>query len=87
MFTSDHYKTLHVNKRATDSELKKAYYKLAQKHHPDKSDENCDEKFRQIKEAYDVLSDFSKRRNYDKKIGNDFVPIRSDHDSNDPFKN
>ena len=54
----DYYKTLGVNRSATDDELKKAYRKLALKYHPDKNkDPGAEEKFKEIAEAYDVLRD------------------------------
>ncbi len=60
----DYYKTLGVEKGASESEIKKAYRKLAQKHHPDtgKGDEK---KFKEATEAYEVLSDKQKRAQYD----------------------
>lgn len=60
----DYYKTLGVEKGASESEIKKAYRKLAQKHHPDtgKGDEK---KFKEATEAYEVLSDKQKRGQYD----------------------
>ena len=61
----DYYKVLGVNKSQGESELKKAYYKLAQKHHPDKNNGKTSEKFKEITNAYGILSDASKRRNYD----------------------
>ncbi|KAJ7953735.1 DnaJ subfamily B member like [Quillaja saponaria] len=67
----DYYKILKVNKNATDEELKKAYKRLAMKWHPDKSHQHpikkdeAEAKFKQISEAYDVLSDPQKRRIYD----------------------
>jgi len=61
---SDFYKILGVSKGASDDEIKKAYRKLAHKHHPDK--QGGDEaKFKEINEAYQVLSDKSKRQQYD----------------------
>ncbi|XP_033156096.1 dnaJ homolog subfamily B member 6-A isoform X1 [Drosophila mauritiana] len=64
----DYYKVLDVARSATDSEVKKAYRKLALKWHPDKNPDNLDEankRFRELSEAYEVLSDARKRRIYD----------------------
>jgi curved DNA-binding protein CbpA len=64
----DYYKILGVGKDATDAEIKKAYRKLALKWHPDKNQdkrEEAEEKFKKINEAYSVLSDKNKRRQYD----------------------
>merc|ERR1719210_4076 len=58
------YKLLEVDKNAGDSETKKAYRKLAVKHHPDKGGDP--EKFKEITRAYEVLSDSDKRSKYDK---------------------
>ena len=64
---SNYYKTLGVSKNASDVEIKKAYRKLAMKYHPDhtKGDKNAEAKFKQISEAYAVLSDKKKRKQYD----------------------
>ena len=65
---TDYYKILEVNKTATDNEIKKSYRKLAMKWHPDKHTSNKDiaaEKFKTIAEAYEILSDPTKRRKYD----------------------
>jgi curved DNA-binding protein len=63
----DYYKILGVNKSASDKEIKKAYRKLALKYHPDRNrgDKNAEEQFKLINEAYAVLSDKEKRRQYD----------------------
>ena len=63
----DYYEVLCVSKSATSDEIKKAYRKLAVKYHPDKNpnDKQAEEKFKKISEAYDVLGDEEKRRNYD----------------------
>ncbi|MEK7608372.1 MAG: DnaJ C-terminal domain-containing protein, partial [Patescibacteria group bacterium] len=61
----DYYKALGVTKSATEEEIKKAYRKLAHQHHPDKAGGN-EEKFKEINEAYQVLSDKEKRSRYDR---------------------
>lgn len=62
----EYYLLLGVNKDANDNEIKKAYYKLAREHHPDKcSDDISTINFQKIGEAYEVLSDPEKRRVYD----------------------
>ena len=63
----DYYQILGVNKTASEGEIKKAYRKLAMKYHPDhtKGDKAAEEKFKKISEAYAVLSDKEKRKEYD----------------------
>merc|ERR1712170_317154 len=62
----DYYKILGVARGASDDEIKKAYRKLALKYHPDKNQTaGAEEKFKEIGEAYDVLSDPKKKQVYD----------------------
>lgn len=67
MAKRDYYEVLGVSKNATDAELKKAYRRLAMKHHPDRNEGNevAEEKFKEAKEAHDILSDERKRAAYD----------------------
>lgn len=64
----DYYEVLGIDKNADAATIKKAYRKLAKKYHPDtnKGDPKADEKFKEITEAYDVLSDEEKRKQYDR---------------------
>lgn len=67
MTKRDYYDVLGVSKTASDDEIKKAYRKLAVKYHPDKNpgDKAAEEKFKEISEAHEVLSDKQKRSRYD----------------------
>ncbi|TAH42734.1 MAG: molecular chaperone DnaJ [Betaproteobacteria bacterium] len=68
MSKRDYYDVLGVNRDAGDDEIKKAYRKLAMKHHPDRNPDNKDaeEKFKEAKEAYEMLSDPQKKAAYDR---------------------
>jgi molecular chaperone DnaJ len=63
----DYYKTLGVEKKASQDDIKKAYRKLARQYHPDTNkDTGAEERFKEVSEAYDVLSDPEKRKKYDR---------------------
>jgi molecular chaperone DnaJ len=64
MANKDYYNVLGVSRTASQDDIKKAYRKLAHEHHPDKKTGNAD-KFKEVNEAYQVLSDPQKRSNYD----------------------
>src|ERR1700753_1151351 len=68
MAKRDYYEVLGVAKNASDDEIKKAYRKLAMKHHPDRNPGNKDaeDQFKEAKEAYEMLSEADKRAAYDR---------------------
>jgi molecular chaperone DnaJ len=68
---SDYYKTLGVDKKASPEEVKKAYRKLARRYHPDRNpdDKGAESRFKDISQAYDVLGDPDKRKQYDSGSG------------------
>jgi len=70
----DYYKTLGVDRKATEADIKRAYRKLAMQYHPDRNpgDKKAEEKFKEINEAYQVLSDSDKRARYD-QLGDSYT--------------
>lgn len=74
MEKQDYYETLGVERNASEADIKKAFRRLAMKYHPDRNldDSSAEDKFKQVKEAYDVLSDQQKRAAYD-RFGHDGV--------------
>src|SRR5665647_3572838 len=83
MSKRDYYEILGVSRTVTDVELKASYRKLAMQHHPDRNpgDAECEHKFKELSEAYDVLKDGDKRAAYDRfghAVGSDFAHTFSD---------
>jgi len=71
MLQGDYYKTLGVGRDANDEDIKKAFRKLALRYHPDRNPNNVEEaekKFKEINEAYEVLGDGNKRREYNRLL-------------------
>jgi DnaJ-class molecular chaperone len=77
----DYYKILGVDKKASEQEIKSAYRKLARKYHPDLNpgDKKVEEKFKEINEAYEVLSDPQKRKKYD-ELGSNWEQVIRDRE-------
>lgn len=97
----NYYETLEVSEKADFTEIKKSYKKLAMKYHPDRNqgDEKAAEKFRKINEAYEIIGNEKKRKEYDEKRKiknfekNENIPKNKSHTQNnfnfgkDFFKN
>ncbi len=83
----DYYKILGVERKANADDIRKAYRKLAMQHHPDKNpgDKKAEDKFKEINEAYQVLSDAQKRARYD-QLGSAYTDFRSSGGRPDDFR-
>lgn len=79
----DYYSILGVNRNATPQEIKKAYKKLAMQHHPDRGGDS--QKFQQVTQAYEILSNSDKRNAYDRPTGPDFSFNSRDFQGGNPF--
>jgi curved DNA-binding protein len=79
----DYYSILGLDKSATQEDIKRSYRKLASQHHPDKGGDTS--KFQQIQEAYSVLGDAEKRREYDNPVRPEFGFAQNPHDINEIF--
>lgn len=75
----NYYELLEVDKNASKEVIDKAYKILVKKYHPDLQDESsklkCEQKIKEINEAYEILSDVSKRNEYDKTLKNNFITL------------
>src|SRR5436190_8770550 len=82
MAKKDYYNILGIKKDAKPDEIKKAYRRLARKHHPDVNpgDKGSEDKFKEVQEAYDILSDEKKRKVFDR-----FGYYADNLDVNSPF--
>ncbi len=78
MAKRDYYETLGVSQSASAADIKKSYRRLAMKHHPDRNtdDDSAEAKFKEVKEAYEALSDADKRASYD-QFGHEGLSARS----------
>src|SRR3954451_2848802 len=87
MAKRDYYEVLNVPKTATADEIRKAHRKLVRQFHPDVNKDNpkAEEKFKEVQEAYDVLSDEAKRKNYD-QFGHAGIGMGGPGAGGDPFE-
>src|SRR5882724_6521972 len=87
MSKRDYYEVLEIKKDASEAEIKKAYRKLAVKFHPDKNPNNkeAEESFKELGEAYGILSDQEKRKKYD-AYGHEGNNAQHHHNPNDMFE-
>ncbi|XP_057313311.1 dnaJ homolog subfamily A member 3, mitochondrial-like isoform X2 [Hydractinia symbiolongicarpus] len=82
----DYYSILGISKNATSADIKKSYYQLAKKYHPDTNkDSGAAEKFQEIQQAYEILSDAKKRNAYDQYGQTDFSGAGGGPGGQDPF--
>lgn len=83
----NYYNILNISKSADEEEVKKAYRNLAMRYHPDKNPGNkiAEEKFKRISEAYSILSNPQKRKDYDLGMENTFTSGRTYSQNENPF--
>ena len=79
------YRILGVNQKADSAKIKKAYRRAAKKYHPDVSPKD-EERFKEVQEAYETLSDPEKKAVYDREISRKSVPRRSSYDYSQPLR-
>ena len=86
MILKDYYEILGVKQKATPEEIRDAYKKLAKAYHPDKhqGDAFFAEKFKSLQEAYAVLADEDKRKEYDTKLAEQLYPKKTTHPHKQP---
>jgi molecular chaperone DnaJ len=85
MNSNDYYSLLKIDRSATENDIKKAFRKLAMECHPDVNpDKDAEQKFKELGEAYSVLSDSQKRHIYDQTGTTNFTGF--DHMANQPFQ-
>lgn len=80
------YQVLEVSQQASEEEIKASYRKLAKKYHPDAhpGDKECEKRFKEISEAYSILSDQEKRKKYDAELSRNRQSGHSGKESKDP---